>query len=136
MVPWLVLSPLLAVGLCPGIGDDVPGWHPRVPTTRTPSPGYHAALGAIDFDSVRHDLRLLFNTSEVWWPSDYGNYGPLFVRLAWHCSGSYRLSDGRGGCDGGRQRFDPEQSWPVSEATTRPLLLAPTSVPCYSGRAQ
>ena len=121
MVPWLVLPPLVAVGLCPGVGE-MPGWHPGATTKSPPSPGYLAALGAIDFGAVRSDLRLLFNTSEEWWPSDYGNYGPLFVRLAWHCSGSYRLSDGRGGCDGGRQRFDPEQSWPVSKPANSTLL--------------
>lgn len=55
-----------------------------------------------DLHSVKSDIVSLLHSSDPKWPSDYGNYGPFFVRLAWHCSGSYRTSDGRGGCDGGR----------------------------------
>ena len=76
---------------------------------------YYNALQLIDFDAVKADLVELINSSEDWWPSDWqnvgGNYGPFFIRLAWHSAGSYRTSDGRGGNEGGRQRFNPEQSW-------------------------
>lgn len=72
---------------------------------------YEDAAKKLDWASAKEDIKALLLDSQSWWPADYGNYGPFFVRLAWHCSGSYRISDGRGGCGGGRQRFDPERSW-------------------------
>jgi catalase/peroxidase HPI len=73
---------------------------------------YERALRRVDWDEVERDLRKVLTTPRDFWPPDYGHYGGLFVRLAWHACGSYRLSDGRGGCDGGGQRYDPERSWP------------------------
>lgn len=88
-----------------GMGN-LPSGHPKIPGIDVVK-----ALREIDFEEVEKDLIEFFYDSQERWPADYGNYGPFFVRLAWHCSGSYRTSDGRGGCDGGRQRFDPERSW-------------------------
>ncbi len=72
---------------------------------------YRASLSDVDWVSLKSDIIDLLHSSDPKWPSDYGNYGPFFIRLAWHTSGSYRTSDGRGGAEGGRQRFEPERSW-------------------------
>jgi catalase-peroxidase len=73
---------------------------------------YAAAFQALDLDAVVTDLRALMTDSQDWWPADYGHYGPLFIRMAWHAAGTYRITDGRGGAGTGAQRFAPLNSWP------------------------
>ena len=73
---------------------------------------YREAFEGLDLDEVKADLTALMTDSQEWWPADYGHYGPLFVRMAWHAAGTYRMHDGRGGANGGTQRFAPLNSWP------------------------
>ena len=73
---------------------------------------YAAEFRTLDLAAVKKDINAVLTSSQPWWPADYGNYGPFFIRMAWHSAGTYRTADGRGGAGGGQQRFEPLNSWP------------------------
>ncbi|MEC7701204.1 MAG: peroxidase family protein, partial [Pseudomonadota bacterium] len=73
---------------------------------------YAAEFKKLDYAALKKDIDAVLTESQDWWPADFGNYGPFFIRMAWHSAGTYRTLDGRGGAGGGQQRFDPLNSWP------------------------
>ena len=113
----------------PGPADRAHPVEPRLVAERTEPQGARPALVAresdgrrtsttrrssttVDLDALKQDVIAVMTTSQPWWPADYGHYGPLFIRMAWHSAGTYRIADGRGGGGSGAQRFAPLNSWP------------------------
>ncbi len=86
--------------------------HPAVANPMGADFDYAAAFNSLDLDALTRDVDALMTDSQDWWPADFGHYGPLFIRMAWHSAGTYRESDGRGGAGAGMQRFAPLNSWP------------------------
>lgn len=84
---------------------------------------YAKAFQSLDYAALKADIFELMTASQDWWPADYGHYGPLFIRMAWHSAGTYRIGDGRGGGGTGNQRFAPLNSWPDNANLDKARLL-------------
>ena len=97
--------------------------HSQLSDPMDPAFRYAEEFEALDLEAVKKDIFALMTDSQEWWPADYGTYGPLFVRMAWHSAGTYRISDGRGGAGYGTQRFAPLNSWPDNANLDKARLL-------------
>jgi catalase-peroxidase len=86
--------------------------HSELSNPYDPNFNYKKQFTSLDYAALKKDIQATLTKSEDWWPADYGNYGPLFIRMAWHSAGTYRTGDGRGGTRSGMQRFAPQNSWP------------------------
>src|SRR5882762_4990803 len=86
--------------------------HPAVANPMDDDFDYAAEFNTLDLDALARDVDEVLTTSQEWWPADFGHYGPLMIRMAWHSAGTYRIDDGRGGAGAGMQRFAPLNSWP------------------------
>jgi catalase-peroxidase len=87
-------------------------WNPPAADPMGEGFDYAEEFAGLDLAAVKADIAAVMTDSQDWWPADFGHYGPLFIRMAWHAAGTYRISDGRGGAGGGQQRFAPLNSWP------------------------
>ena len=97
--------------------------HSPLSNPMDPAFNYAKAFKSLDLKAIKKEINKLMTKSQDWWPADYGHYGPLFIRMAWHSAGTYRISDGRGGAGSGTQRFAPLNSWPDNANLDKARLL-------------
>jgi len=96
---------------------------------------YAKEFKSLDYKALKKDLVMLMTDSQDWWPADFGHYGPLFIRMAWHAAGTYRVTDGRGGGGRGQQRFAPLDAWPDNVNLDKARRLLGRSSRSTAGRS-